>query len=435
MTLLLLTEILLQTVNMHILMVLTFAIGYIAITLENKLTVNKAAIALLVAVFCWGFNFAARIPSDESSLHHVMEHLGEVSEVIIFLIGTMTIVELMDAHHSFRIVTGFIRTENRRKLLWVISFITFFISSFLANMTVAIIMISLLRRIIPDRPDRMIFSSMVIVASNAGGTWLPIGDVTTTMLWIGDRVTTSNLIKLLFIPSLISMVIPLLYLSFYIKNDSVVISHQIGKGNGGVGHAKKVFFLGVASLIFAPVLKAFLGMPPYMGIMAGLGTMWVITDLLNYQRHDLKVPHILTKIDASSILFFLGILLAVAALETAGVLNHLALWMDTNFKNMDIVATFMGLISSIIDNVPVAAAAMGMYDLHTYPVDSKLWLMIAYTVATGGSILIIGSAAGVVVMGMEKISFGWYLKKISLPVLIGFFLGIGSFLAIYRFFG
>ena len=418
---------------MNLLIITAFAIGYVAITLESKLKVNKAAIALLMAVFCWGFNFAAHIPPDEAYLHHLVEHLGEISQVIIFLMGAMTIVALIEAHQGFRIITDFIRTRNKVKILWSTSIITFFLSSLLDNLTTSIIMVALIRKLIDDRNDRMFFSAMVIIAANAGGAWSPIGDVTTTMLWIGNRLTTGTMIKLLFIPSLISTLIPLFFLSRCIKNDSIVIPHQIDKSNEGFSHAKKVFFLGMATLIFVPILKALLGMPPYMGIILGLGVMWVLTDLINNEQHHLKVPHILTKIDISSVLFFLGILLAVAALETAGVLNHLTLWMNAHFKNMDIVATFMGLISSIIDNVPLTAAAMGMYDLHTYPLDSKFWLMIAYAVGTGGSILIIGSAAGVVVMGMEKISFGWYLRRISLPVLIGYLIGIFSFLAIYMF--
>ena len=417
---------------MNILMVLIFVIGYIIITLEHKFKVNKAAIALLMAVFCWGFNFIENFPPDEASLHRLIEHLGEISQVIIFLIGAMTIVALIEAHHGFRIIANFIRTKNKIKIFWSISIITFFLSAVLDNLTTSIIMVTLTRQLIDDRNDRMFFSAMVIIAANAGGAWTPIGDVTTTMLWIGGRVTTSHLMKLLLIPSLISTLIPLLYLSRYIKNDSIVFSQKSDEASQRVRNAKKVFFLGIAALISVPILKALLGMPPYMGIMAGLGVMWVITDLINHEQHHLRVPHILTKIDISSVLFFLGILLAVAALETAGILNHLALWMDTHFKDTGIIVSFMGLISSIIDNVPLTAAAMGMYGLNVYPVDSKFWQMIAYCVGTGGSILIIGSAAGVVVMGMEKITFGWYLKKISLPVLIGYFLGIGSFLMIYH---
>ena len=417
---------------MHILMVLTFAIGYIAISLENKIKVNKAAIALLVAVFCWIFNFIEHFPADEASLHRLIEHLGEISQVIFFLMGAMTIVELIDSHGGFKIITGFIRTRDKRKLLWVVSIITFFLSSVLDNLTTSIVMVSLLRRLILDRDDRMIFAGMVIVAANAGGAWSPIGDVTTTMLWIGGQVTTGKLMKLLIIPSLVSLFIPLLYFSFSIKQGAYPDSPQ-GTDSPAQYGAKRVFSLGIGSLIFVPIFRAVTNLPPFMGVLLGLGIMWVLTDLIHYQKRDhLKVPSILTRIDFSSVLFFLGILLAVAALETAGILGSLALRMDHYFNNKDIIATVLGLLSAIIDNVPLTAATMGMYSLSSYPADSKLWEMIAYSVGTGGSILIIGSAAGVVVMGMEKISFGWYLKKVSLPVLIGYFLGIGSFLLIYR---
>ena len=417
---------------MHILMVLTFAIGYIAISLENKIKVNKAAIALLVAVFCWIFNFIEHFPADEASLHRLIEHLGEISQVIFFLMGAMTIVELIDSHGGFKIITGFIRTRDKRKLLWVVSIITFFLSSVLDNLTTSIVMVSLLRRLVHDRDDRMIFAGMVIIAANAGGAWSPIGDVTTTMLWIGGQVTTGKLMKLLIIPSLVSLFIPLLYFSFSIKQGAYPDSPQ-GTDSPAQYGAKRVFSLGIGSLIFVPIFRAVTNLPPFMGVLLGLGIMWVLTDLIHYQKRDhLKVPSILTRIDFSSVLFFLGILLAVAALETAGILGSLALRMDHYFNNKDVIATVLGLLSSIIDNVPLTAATMGMYPLSSYPADSKLWEMIAYSVGTGGSILIIGSAAGVVVMGMEKISFGWYLKKVSLPVLIGYFLGIGSFLLIYR---
>ena len=416
---------------MNILMVLIFVSGYIAIALENKLKVNKAAMALLVAVFCWGFNFIENFPPDEASLHNLIEHLGEISQVIFFLMGAMTIVELIDSHGGFKIITDFIMTRDKRKLLWAISIFTFFLSSVLDNLTTSIVMVSLLRRLIPDRDDRMIFASMVIIAANAGGAWSPIGDVTTTMLWIGGQVTAGKLMKLLIIPSLVSLLIPLLYCSLSIKQGTYPDSSHSTDSPAQHG-AKRVFFLGIGSLIFVPIFRAVTNLPPFMGVFLGLGIMWVLTDLIHQKRDHLKVPMILTRIDFSSILFFLGILLAVAALETAGILGSLALRMDNYFYNKDIIATVLGLLSAVIDNVPLTAATMGMYPLSSFPADSKLWEMIAYCVGTGGSILIIGSAAGVVVMGMEKISFGWYLKKISLPVLIGYLLGIGFFLMIYH---
>lgn len=417
---------------MNVLLITIFAVAYLIITLEERIRVNKAAIALLVAVFCWGFNFIENFPPDAASLHRLIEHLGEISQVIFFLMGAMTIVELIDSHGGFKIITDFIKTKDKRKLLWVISIFTFFLSAVLDNLTTSIVMVSLSRRLIPDRDDRMIFACMVIIAANAGGAWSPIGDVTTTMLWIGGQVTAGKLMKLLIIPSLISLFAPLLYFSFSIKPGAYPDSSH-GTDSPAQHGAKRVFFLGVGSLIFVPIFRAVTNLPPFMGVFLGLGIMWVLTDLIHHQKRDhLKMPSILTRVDFSSILFFLGILLAVAALETAGILGSLALRMDNYFYNKDIIATVLGLLSAVIDNVPLTAATMGMYPLNSFPTDSKFWEMIAYSVGTGGSLLIIGSAAGVVVMGMEKISFGWYLKKISLPVLIGYFFGMGSFLLIYR---
>jgi len=413
------------------LMSFIFIVGYVAITLESKIKVNKAAIALLLAVFCWGINFSGSFP-DERALHNLVEHLGEISQVIIFLLGAMTIVELIDAHNGFKIITSLIRTNDKTKLFWIVSIITFFLSALLDNLTTSIIMVVLVRRLIQERNERLIFVSIVIIAANAGGAWSPMGDITTTMLWIGDRVTTGKMIKFLLIPSLISMLVPLICLSRNITKGMTTVSEH-PKNDIKIRGAKRVLYFGITTLICVPILKAFLGIPPYMGIMLGLGVMWVLTDLMNKEEWNLSVPHVLTKIDISSILFFLGILLTVAAVETAGILDKIALWMDTYLIITDVIVVTMGLMSSVIDNVPLTAAAMSMYDLSLYPVDSKFWEMMVYCVGTGGSILIIGSAAGVVVMGMEKISFTWYLKKISFPAFVGYLAGVVSFLVLYKF--
>lgn len=425
-------------VLMNILMVIIFVFGYIAIAFEHKIKVNKTATALLTAVFCWALIAVQEClrcgPHQyiDVVLQNLNRHLHDISQVIIFLMGAMTIVELIDSHGGFKIITGFIRTKDKRRLLWVISMFTFFLTSVLGNLTTVIVMVSLLRRLIPDKNDRMIFASMVIIAANAGGVWSPIGDVTTTMLWIGGQVTAGRLMKLVIIPSLVSLFVPLLYFSLSMKQ-GVYPDSSHSMDNPAQHGAKRVFFLGLGSLIFVPIFRAVTNLPPFMGILLGLGIMWVLTDIIHHQKRDhLKMPSILTRIDFSSILFFLGILLAVAALETSGILGSLALLMDQYFNNKDIIVTVLGLLSAIIDNVPLTAATMGMYPLSSFPTDSKLWEMIAYAVGTGGSILIIGSAAGVVVMGMEKIGFGWYLKKVSLPVLIGYFLGIVFFLMIDR---
>jgi len=414
-----------------------FVIGYLAIALEHKIGINKTATALLIGVSCWVLVAAKGCYEGNidcgtaETLQSLGEHFQNTAQLLVFLMGAMAIVQLMDSHNGFKVITDCIKTSNKRKLLWVISFITFFLSSVLDNLTTTIVMVSSLRRLMDKGDDRMIFASMIIIAANAGGAWTPIGDVTTTMLWIGGRITTARIMTALFIPSIVSLVIPLLYFSFLMKKEIVSVPIQ-QESQVEVYGTKRIFFLGLGSLIFVPIFRAITNMPPFMGMILGLGVMWVLTDLMHRQREHLRVPHILSKIDFTSILFFLGILLAVAALETVGILKNLALGMDQYFRNKDVIITIMGLLSAIIDNVPLTAAAMGMYDLSLYPVDSKLWEFIAYAVGTGGSILIIGSAAGVVAMGMEKINFTWYLRKISLPAFIGYFAGIFSYLAIYQ---
>ena len=372
-------------------------------------------------------------PNDEVMIMYLGAHLSEISEVMIFLLGAMTIVELINAHGGFNIILNLIKTHHKVLLLWIISFITFFTSSVLDNLTTAIVIVSLVRRILPDQNERLVFASMIIIAANAGGAWTPIGDVTTTMLWMGKRVTAGGLVYHLFIPSLISMAVPLIYFSLILKKEGAAQPAVLNPENVPAAYgAKRILFLGIGALIFVPILKALTNLPPYMGIILGLSVVWIFTDLIHQKQHYLKVPHILTKIDISSILFFLGILLSIAALETAGILKALSFWMEQHLHNYDLIAAVMGIISAIIDNVPLTAAMMGMYNLSLHPIDSKLWEMTAYCVGTGGSILIIGSAAGVVVMGMEKIKFTWYLKKISLPALAGYLAGVIALLVIYR---
>lgn len=413
------------------LIIFVFVMGYLAITLEHKTGVNKAAPALLAAVVCWTLNFMRAFPHDEAVMLQMNGHLADIAQIMVFLLGAMTIVKLVDSHNGFNIITDFIRTDSRRVLLWLVSFATFFISAVLDNLTTSIIMVTLLRRFLDSPKDRMIFAGMIIIAANAGGAWTPIGDVTTTMLWIGGRITSGKIMAQLFLPSLISMIVPLALFSFSVKGRLPGTTWKSENHTMAYG-AKRIFALGVGALILVPILRASTGLPPYLGIMLGLGLMWVLTDLMHQKRHFLRVPHTLTVVDISSVLFFLGILLAVAALQTAGILGSLTLWMDQYIGSKDIIVFAMGIISSIIDNVPLTAALMGMYDLSGYPVDSKIWEMAAYCVGTGGSMLIIGSAAGVVVMGMEKISFSWYLKRISFPALMGYLAGAAAFLIFYR---
>jgi Na+/H+ antiporter NhaD/arsenite permease-like protein len=343
----------------------------------------------------------------------------------------MTIVELIDAHDGFNLITDRITQTNKRKLLWIISFITFFLSPLLDNLTTTIVMISLIRKLIKDREERLYFVGIIIIAANAGGAWSPIGDVTTTMLWIGGQITATEIIRSLFIPSLLCLLVPLTMLSLRLKGQ-VTRPDMIPGNNKTLVLSKQqqaiVFFSGVFILILVPVFKTLTHLPPYMGILVGLGVLWLITDMMHgskgeTERHSLSVSYALRKIDSPSILFFLGILLSIAALQSTGVLSSVAKWMSATIGNENIIAVSFGLLSAIVDNVPLVAAAQGMYNLEQYPTDHNFWEFIAYSTGTGGSALIIGSAAGVAAMGMEQINFFWYLKKISLLALAGFFAG------------
>lgn len=416
------------------LLIVIFVFGYAAVALEHHLKINKAATVLIMAVLSWMI-----LAGQHVQLHDIAvtvsefnRHLQDIAQIIIFLLGAMTIVAAIEAHHGFKVVIDLIRTRNKRVLLWIISFITFFLSSVLDNLTTAIVMVTLLGKILDDRNDRLIFASMIIVAANAGGAWSPIGDVTTTMLWIGERISTLRIMRLLFIPSVISVLVPLIYFTFFLNRQPAAVHlRHVPIAHGG----KRVFFLGVGALIAVPIIRALTHLPPFIGVILGVGIIWAVLDRMHPHEEELRIPHILSKIDLSSILFFLGILLTVASLEVSGILRQCALWLDTVIGNKDIIGTLLGLLSAIIDNVPLTAATMGMYSLNAYPTDSKIWELLAFSVGTGGSILIIGSAAGVVVMGIEKITFTWYLRKVSLPIMVGYFAGIISYLAVYKFFG
>lgn len=411
---------------MTFLILILFIIGYIAIAIEQKLKVNKAAIAILLAILCWGVLFAYHPHQDPRILAQLNEHLADIAQILFFLIGAMTIVETMNAYQGFGVIKALIRTRNTRVLFWILSFITFFTSSFLDNVTTSIVMISLLHQFMARGRDRLFFASMVIIAANAGGAWSPIGDVTTTMLWIKGYISSGSIMAHLFVPSVLSMIFPLAFFSFRIDKNSLKEMPQDGQDT--IAGTQAVFFLGVTALLMVPVLKAAFDLPPYLGILFGLSLLWIYTDRTHHSEEGLRVPHMLKKIDFSSVLFFLGILLAVAALETSGMLSQAAHAMDLVFKNNAVIVFLFGVLSSIVDNVPLTAAAMGMYDLHTFPMNSQLWHMVAYCVGTGGSLLVIGSAAGVIVMGMEEIAFGWYMKQITLPAFIGYATGMGVFL-------
>lgn len=408
---------------------LVFILGYLFIVLEHPLKVNKSATAILLAVFMWVLVMAMQ-GDPLLTNRELVDHLGSVAEILFFLLGAMTIVELVDSHEGFRIITQRIHTKNKVKLLWIISIITFLLSAVLDNLTTSIVMVALLRKLIADKKDRWFFGGMVIIAANSGGAFSPIGDVTTIMLWIGSYVTSLNIIVKTFLPSLVSMVIPLAILSFTMKGsvNRPSRSEKESVSDPTTSFERNlVFFTGVGSLLFVPVFKSLTHLPPYTGILLGLGVLWVMTEILHRSKNEeykpkVTVAGVLRRVDTSTILFFLGILLAVSALESAGHLALLASSLEQHIGNLYAINTVIGLLSAIVDNVPLVAGAMGMYG-NTFPTDHYFWEMLAYCAGTGGSILIIGSAAGVAVMGMEKMDFIWYLRKISFWALVGYLAG------------
>ncbi|NBB20783.1 sodium:proton antiporter [Runella sp. CRIBMP] len=414
--------------------IIIFVIGYLFITLEHNINLNKTATALLTGVICWTL-----YALGSSDSHHIVEelshHLANISEIAFFLLGAMTIVELVDAHQGFGVITERIHTKDSRALLWIISILTFFLSAVLDNLTTAIVMVSLLRKIIRDDEMRRFFAGIVIIAANAGGAWSPLGDVTTTMLWIGGQISAINVMKTLFIPSLIALIVPLIYLSFKLKGS--IATPKVSKKSEVDDVTEKerniMFGTGIGMLLFVPIFKTVTHLPPYMGILLALGVVWIVSEILHSKKDEedrkpFTASHALSKIDTSSILFFMGILLAIGVLEVTHVLTDLAAWMNDTIGNLDAIVFIIGIASAVIDNVPLVAASMGMYDLATYPQDHRIWEFLAYCAGTGGSMLIIGSAAGVAVMGMERISFFWYLKRISLLALIGYVAGALVFL-------
>lgn len=410
----------------HDILIAVFCIGYAAIILEFLIHVNKTAVALFLAVVCWLIYFVGDPQPLKTSMAFLNTHLSDVSQILFFLLGAMTLVELIDSHKGFNTFIHYLHTRSKRKMLWITCGFSFFLSAVLDNLTTTILMISILRKLIPHKSERFLFVCMVIVSANAGGAWTPIGDVTTTMLWIGGQITTMKVITEIFFPSLVSMIFPLLFYTFTLKGKFPKSEIDFRDEPLEPG-AHLVFYLGILLFLFVPVFKAITGLPPFMGMLISLAIMWLVTDIMHHrheQRYHLRIPHILTKIDVSSILFFLGILLSVNALESTGLLDAAAHWLNEHMKNEAIIATVIGVVSAIIDNVPLVAATMGMYDLQTVPTDSPLWLMIAYAAGTGGSILVMGSSAGVAVMGLEKVDFFSYLKKISIPVFIGYILGM-----------
>lgn len=417
---------------MGITSIIIFILGYLAIAFEHPLKINKTASALVTGVLVW--TVYAISTGSTSALGH---HLASTSEILFFLLGAMTLVELVDAHQGFYFVSRLIKTEKVIKLLWIVGLITFFMSAVLDNLTTAIVMVTLLRKLISNKETRKYFVGIVVIAANAGGAWSPIGDVTTTMLWIGGQISALGIIQGLFLPSLLSLVVPLAVASFVLKKESIgkpAVLEALSATDERDG--KIMLFAGAGSLLGVPVFKTLTHLPPYMGILLALGLVWILSEILHSEKDEeakkhLSVGYALTKIDTSSILFFLGILLAIGGLESFGYLHALSDQLAHYFGNQNLIITIIGLASAVVDNVPLVAATIGMYSLVDFPMDHEMWEYLAFCAGTGGSILIIGSAAGVAVMGMEKIKFGWYLKKIGFLALLGYFAGASLYILLH----
>lgn len=439
--------------------IICFILGYAAIVFEHPLKLDKTVPALIMASLCWAFislghldvydaNGQLVMPTPDEEYPFVpvlLHHIGKIAEILIFLIGAMTIVELIDLHKGFSVITDRIKTTKKSTMLWLVSILAFFLSATLDNLAATIVLVSLLRRLVPDRSERIFFVSIAVIAANAGGAWSPIGDVTTTMLWINKKVSTTGLITHLVIPSIVCMLVPVFIASRLPIMRGTITETEESKAQAAkqdnikVKGSKLLFFVGLGGLIFVPIFKAVTHLPPYVGMMLSLGVVWLVSEYLHpdeefEDKHHYSAHNALSRIEMSSILFFLGILLGVAALESLHLLADLAKAMDTAIPNeeiipavmgRDIVVMILGIGSALIDNVPLVAASMGMY---SEPIDARLWHFVAYAAGTGGSMLIIGSAAGVAAMGLERIDFMWYLRKIAWLALVGFFAGAITFL-------
>jgi Na+/H+ antiporter NhaD/arsenite permease-like protein len=410
---------------MNELLIIVFVITYASIALEHPFKVNKSAPALIGAGLLWTI-YAVFTGNVTEQLN---ESLSATAQIVFFLMGAMTIVEVIDAHDGFHVVTDRIKTTKMTTLLWLVGFVTFFLSAVLDNLTTTIVMMSLTRKLLGRREDKLFFAGIIVIAANAGGAWSPIGDVTTTMLWIGGQITALAIIKGVFIPSVVNMVVPLTVISYMLRGKTVVAPEKASENNGKYEttsfERSFMFFAGIGILCAVPVFKTLTHLPPFMGILFGLGLLWLAGELIHRNKEDGDKQHLtlvsaLQRIDMSSLVFFIGILLAVATLEHTHILTSLAQWLDKVVGNQAIIVSIFGLVSAIVDNVPLVAASMGMYSMTQFPPDSFLWEFLAYAAGTGGSILIIGSAAGVAAMSIEKIEFFWYVRKISFLALIGY---------------
>ena len=415
-------------------LIIIFTLGYLAITLEQTIKINKTATALMTAVLCWTL-IISNASNKELIIEQLSHHLSSISEIVFFLLGAMTIVEIIDAHDGFQNITERIKTNHKTKLIWLISVITFFLSAVLDNLTSTIVMMSILNKLIEDKKTKWLLLGLVIISSNAGGAFSPIGDVTTTMLWIGGQISPLNIMKQTFLASLVCMVVPTLMINYMIKGKIELRANVENSLNFNTNSFERnlIFYVGIGCLLFVPLFKTLTNLPPYMGMFLSLGIIWTLTELIHNKKHVnekgiLSVSHALRKIDTPSILFFFGILLSISSLEVVGVLPQMAITLNSSIGNLNLVAICIGLLSAVFDNVPLVAALQSMYSLNDYPQDHYFWELLAFTAGTGGSCLIIGSAAGVAVMGIEKIDFFWYLKKISWIALIGFMAGVATFL-------
>lgn len=422
-------------------LILVFILAYAAIALEHPLKVNKSASALIGAGLLWTI-----YAMGQGDAHLVSEQLGEslmgTAQIVFFLMGAMTIVEVVDAHNGFEVITSRIKTTKLSSLMWMVGFVAFFLSSILDNLTTTIVMVSLMKKLLDKREDRLFFAGLIVIAANAGGAWSPIGDVTTTMLWIGGQVTAVEIMKGLIVPSLVNLIVPLAVTSYVLGARPVIAPKRTADdalSDSTPFERNLMFFLGLAILVAVPVFKTVTHLPPFMGILFGLGILWLVGDLVHRKAEDLRKQRLtlaraLTRIDMSSIVFFIGILLSVAVLEHTHILSSIAQWLDKAVGRQDVIVMIIGLVSAIVDNVPLVAASMGMYSLEQYPADSFLWEFMAYCAGTGGSILIIGSAAGVAAMGLEKIDFVWYVRKVSGLALLGYLAGAAVYIVQFQLF-
>ena len=413
---------------------LFFIAGYMLIALEHVVKIDKAATALFLGVILWVIVAHTGVDFSETIIS-LKEHFEEIAEILFFLLGAMTIVELIDIHNGFEIILRVIKTRSMLVLLWVLCILTFFLSAVLDNLTTTIVMMAILRKFLTNKTDLWYFAGFIIIAANAGGAWSPIGDVTTIMLWNGGQVSTNTIITEVFLPSLVCLLVPLLIVSYQFQGKIIEAEVPTTPKIQQISPKESNFILllGVGLLLMVPVFKAITHLPPFLGMLFSLCILWLTTEILHKKKpielkHHLSVAATVQRIDTPSILFFLGILLAVAAIETNGSLEYLGSALETTFKNFHITNTLLGLLSSLIDNVPLVAGAMGMYSMEIFPQDHEFWTFLAYCAGTGGSVLVIGSAAGVAAMGILKIDFLWYLRKIAWLALIGYFSGILVFI-------